>query len=82
VNIQQEANYYLLNKLVLEMCRKYNNTFRTVNMDNYYTSPAILILLRNRGIYARGTAKKNRRMVTSQILLTKADCKKSDDGYV
>jgi hypothetical protein len=34
MNIQQEANYSLLNKLVLEMCRKYNNTFRTVNIDN------------------------------------------------
>jgi hypothetical protein len=27
VSIQQEANYSLLNKLVLEMCRKYNTTF-------------------------------------------------------
>jgi hypothetical protein len=51
-------------------------------MDNYYTSPAILILLRNRGIYARGTVKKNRHMVPSQILLTKVDCKKSADGYI
>jgi hypothetical protein len=51
-------------------------------MENYYTSPAILILLRNRGIYTRGTVKKKRRMVPSQILLTKADCKKLADGYV
>jgi hypothetical protein len=75
-SIQQEANYSLLNKLVLEMCRKYNHTFRTENMDNYYTPPAILIFLHNCGIYARGTVKKNRRMVPSQINLTKADCKK------
>jgi hypothetical protein len=32
-------------------------------------------------MYARGTVKKNRRMVSSQILLTKADCKKTADGY-
>jgi hypothetical protein len=51
-------------------------------MDNYYTSPAILIFLSNRGIYARRTVKKNRRMVPSHIILTKTDCKKSADGYV
>jgi hypothetical protein len=34
-SIQQEANYSLLNKLVLEMCCKYNNTFIMVNMDQY-----------------------------------------------
>jgi hypothetical protein len=81
-SIQQETNYYLLKKFVLEMCQKYNNTFRAVNMYNYHISPAILVLLRNRGIYARGTVKKNRRMVPSQTLLTKADCKKMADGYV
>jgi hypothetical protein len=36
-SIQQEANYLPLNKLVMDMCRKYNNTFRAVNMDNCYT---------------------------------------------
>jgi hypothetical protein len=71
-SIQQEANYLLLDKLVLEICLRYNNTFRTVNMENYYTSPVVLILLRNRGIYAIGTVKKNRRMVPSQIVLTEA----------
>jgi hypothetical protein len=81
-SIQQEANYSLLNKLVLDMCRRYNNTFRTVNMDNYYTSPVVLILLRNRGIYTRGTVKKNPRMVPSQIVLTKAEIKLFPGGYV
>jgi hypothetical protein len=64
------------------MFQRYNNTFRTVNMDNYYTSPAVLILLRNRGIYASGTVKKNRRMVPSQIVITKAEIKRLPDGYV
>jgi hypothetical protein len=40
------------------------------------------MLFHNRGIYARGTVKKNRCMVPSQILLTNADFKKSADGYV
>jgi hypothetical protein len=47
-----------------------------VNMDNYYTSPTVLILLRNRGIYARGTVKKNRRMVPSKNMLTKVKINK------
>jgi hypothetical protein len=81
-SIQHEVNYSLLNKIVLEMYRKYNNTFCTVNMDNYYTLHAILILLHNHGIYARGTVKKNHRMALSQKVLTKADCKKESDAYV
>jgi hypothetical protein len=56
-SIQQETNYLLLNKLV-EISHKYNTTFRTVNMDNYYNSPAVLILLHNCDMYARGTVKK------------------------
>jgi hypothetical protein len=75
VSIHQEANYFMLNKLVLEMCRRYNNTLRRVNMYNYYTSPAVLIMLRNRGIYAIGTVKKKRRLVPAQIVLTKAAIK-------
>jgi hypothetical protein len=81
-SIQQEVNYSLFNKLVLEMCLKFNGTGRTVNMDNYYTSPAVLILLRNYGFYARGTVKKNRRMVPSQIALTRAESKRLPDSYV
>jgi hypothetical protein len=66
--IEEEANYSLLNKLMLETCQKFNITWRTVNMDNYYTSPAVFILLRNRGVcYARGTVKKNRWMAPSQF---------------
>jgi hypothetical protein len=42
----------------------------------------VLILLRNRGIYARGSVKTNRRMVPSQIVLTKAEIKRLPDGYV
>jgi hypothetical protein len=51
-------------------------------MDNYYTSPAVLILLRNRSIYARGDVEKNRRMVPSQIVLPKAEIKRVPGGYV
>jgi hypothetical protein len=51
-------------------------------MDNYYTSPTDLILLRKRGIYAIGTVNKNRCMVRSQIILIKDDFKKECGGYV
>jgi hypothetical protein len=80
-SVQQEANYSLLNELVLEMCRKYIKIFRTVNIDYYYTSPAVLILLHNHDIYSKGTVK-NRRMVHSQIVLTQAEIKRLPDGYV
>jgi hypothetical protein len=81
-NIQQGANYSMLNKLILEMCRKYNNTFCTVTMDNYYTFPAVLILLHRYGIYARGTVKKNHGVVPSQIVLTRVDCNNEHAGFV
>jgi hypothetical protein len=80
--IQKEVKSSLLNKLVFEMCRKFNNTGRTVNMDKkYYTYPAVFILLRNHDIDARGTVKKNPRMVPSQIVITIAESKHLPDGY-
>jgi hypothetical protein len=53
-----------------------------VNMDNCYTSPTVLILLCNHGFYTRGTVKKIKRMVTSQIVFTKAAIKRLAGGYV
>jgi hypothetical protein len=81
-SIQHEVNYSLLNTLVLEMCWKCNHTFCTVDMDNYYTLPDVLILLRNCEIYTRGTVNKSGGMVPSQIVLTKANCKKEPNSFV
>jgi hypothetical protein len=50
-SIQEESKYSDLNKLVLHMCKKYNDTGRTFNMDNYYTSSLVRTLLRNRGFF-------------------------------
>jgi hypothetical protein len=50
--IQEESKYSNSNKLVLQMCKKFNGTGRTINMDNCYTSPSVLILVPNRGHFA------------------------------
>jgi hypothetical protein len=82
-SIQEESKYSDLNKLILQMCKKYNSTGRTINMDNYYyTSPSVVILLHNRGSFARGTVLKNRCIVPSQIILTKSETATLSDGYV
>jgi hypothetical protein len=50
-------------------------------MENYYASPSVMILLRNRGLFARGTVLKNSRMVPSQIILTKSETATLPGGY-
>jgi hypothetical protein len=63
------------------MCKKYNGTGRTITMDNFYTSPLDMILLRNIGLFARGAVLKNRHMVPSQIILTKSETANLPDGH-
>jgi hypothetical protein len=41
-----------LNKLVMEMCKPLFGSKRTFNMDNFYTSHAVLILLLNQNVFA------------------------------
>jgi hypothetical protein len=62
-----------LNKLVIEMCKPLFGSRRTVNMDVFYTSPAVLILLKNQKVYAHGTVWKNHRMVPQCICWTKKE---------
>jgi hypothetical protein len=66
-----------LNKLVMEMCKPLFGSKRTVKMDNFYTPPAVLILLLNQKLFARGTVRKNRRMVLECIIYTKTEAKKA-----
>jgi hypothetical protein len=54
----------------------------TVNMDNYYTSTPIMILLCNRGFFARDTVLKNRFMVPSHIILTRSETANLPGGYL
>jgi hypothetical protein len=72
-SIQEESKYSDLNKLVLQMCKKFNGNGRTINIDSYHTSPSVTIILRNRGLFVRGMVLKNHSMVPSQIILTRSE---------
>jgi hypothetical protein len=63
------------------MYKKYNGTGIIINMDKYYTSPSVMILLCNRGLFASGTVLKNRHMAPSQIILTTSETATLTDGY-
>lgn len=67
-------------RLVADMCKPWYNTGRVVNMDNYYTSPAAFIELRNNGLFARGTCRSDRRMFPKTVLFTKPEAKKVGRG--
>jgi hypothetical protein len=69
-----------LNNLVMEMCKPLFGPKRTVNIDNFYTLPAVLILLLNQKVFARGTVRKNRRMVPECIIYTKTEAEKAGRG--
>jgi hypothetical protein len=62
-----------LNKLVMEMCKPLFGSRQTINMYIFYTSPTVLILLKNQKVYARGTVQKNLRMVPQCIVWTKKE---------
>ena len=70
-----------LMSLVLDMCRPLQGSGRTVNMDNYYTSPEIAVQLREMDISMRGTVHKDRygfpRVYVSRkrrLLMLKSSC--------
>jgi hypothetical protein len=46
-------------KLVMEICKPVFGSKRNVNMDNFFTPPAVFILLLNQKVFARGTVWKN-----------------------
>jgi hypothetical protein len=69
-----------LNKLVMEMCKPLFGSRRTVNMDNFYTSPEVLILLLNQKVFAWGTVRKNHRMVPECIIYTTTEAEKAGRG--
>jgi hypothetical protein len=56
------------NKLVMEMCKPLFGSTRTLNMDNFYTSPVVLILLLNQKVLTQVTVRKNRHMVPECII--------------
>lgn len=52
-----------LRKNVLQLCQPLFGKGRVLNIDNYYTSPQLMDQLMSRGLYCRGTVRKNRKHV-------------------
>ena len=48
--------------------KDFENKGYTVNTDNYYTSPILYKDLLEKGIYANGTVKKNRKHFPQDLL--------------
>ena len=67
-------------RTVTEMCRKYKNSGRIINMDNLYSSPEVFIALKNYGLYARGTVRLNRKYLPKFIKYLKKDMATLDRG--
>ncbi|KAE8894652.1 hypothetical protein PF005_g23727 [Phytophthora fragariae] len=63
-----------IRKCVLEVVRPLYCTRRIVNSDNYYTSVQLLIALRIKGLYGRGTVRKTSSHFPKHVLLEKKDC--------
>lgn len=64
-----------LRKNVLQLALPYYNSGRIINMDNYYNSPQLLDALLLKGVYARGTMRKNRKHVPTNIRFSPDDLK-------
>jgi hypothetical protein len=69
-----------LNKLVMEMLKPLFGLRGTVNMDNVYTLPGVLILLKNQKLYSRGTVLNNSRMAPQCIVWMKKEAEDAVRG--
>ena len=67
-------------RTVTDMCRSYNGTGRIINMDNLYSSPEVFIALKNKGLYARGTVRLNRKYLPRFIKYLKKDMANLERG--
>ena len=67
--------------LVKDMCSILPSGI-TVNSDNYYTSITTAITLRKeKGIFTRGTLRKNGKFLPKKILLTRSEARMSKRGF-
>jgi uncharacterized Rmd1/YagE family protein len=64
--------------LLSELVEPIINTKRVVNTDNYYTSTQLLELLRLKGLYGRGTVRKQSAHFPRCIQLTKAQAERGE----
>ena len=78
--INEEAGQTKLKDLVIDMARPWFQTGRVLNMDNYYTSVDTFCLLKQNGMYARGTCRSNRRHFPEAVQFTKTEATATGRG--
>ncbi|MGH7974333.1 MAG: hypothetical protein ACREBR_02310, partial [bacterium] len=78
----ENENLSTISKLVLDMARPLQRKGHVINMDNYYTSPIAFIHLIKKGIFARGTARTNRRHFPKPVIFTKQEAKNKPRGSI
>ena len=69
-----------ISSIVMDMCRPLFGSGRVVNMDNYYSSPEVAVMLKRKGVFMRGTCRKNRRGFPKGVLYTKSEATKLRRG--
>ena len=57
----QNSELGLTSRVVVNLTRRLENTNHIVNIDNYFTSFDLFKILKGKKIYARGTARQNRK---------------------
>ncbi len=69
----QEENLGIseMRQLVSELITPIVGTGRIVNTDNYYTSTQLLLLLKSKGLYGRGTVRTNSKHFPRVLVLAK-----------
>lgn len=68
-------------KLTMDMCKINSGMGATVNMDNYYMSPATAVHLKQKEIFCRGTFRSTRRLVPKSILFSSSETKSLPRGF-
>ncbi len=68
-------------KLTMDMCKILSGMGATVNMDNYYMSPATAVHLKQKEIFCRGTLRSTRRLVPKSILFSSSETKSLPRGF-
>ena len=64
-----------INMLILDMCKPFYHSGRTITMDNYYGGVLSMILLRRKGLFTRCTFCSNRAHSCKYLTMTKSDTK-------
>jgi hypothetical protein len=68
--------------LVLDMAKPIFNSGRIINMDNYYTSPAVAVELLKKQVYIRGTCRSSRKGFPKGVCFTNTEAGKRGRGAI